>query len=1003
MEQLLAQIAAGNQNVEVALQALIKLQMEQGMSQEQALKAIILQAQEQDLQPLLKVLIKMQSEAFAKSEEQNKSLAASLDNVAKMLEPFHKAANITLNGLKPEKGVDYFTEEEKAQMISEATPVRGTDYFTTADVSEFLERATPVVGRDYFTAEDITKFKAEVTPEKGVDYRDGEDGYTPRKGVDYFDGEKGDQGDALTFDDLTAAQKAELKGKDGSPDTGDQIIAKIEGAKRKLDISAIKGWQQVVAGLEDQVKRYTTSAGSFGGWGGNKTFIELADAPDTYNGAEGYYVRVKADKTGLEFAPVSGGSSSFLDLTDTPSDFTSQSLKGVRVNVGETALEFYTPTDANDAAVWGNITGTLADQTDLQSALDGKAASSHSHAASDITSGTFADARIAESNVTQHQAALSITESQISDFGSYQPLDTQLTSVAGLSYTGNALKVVRVNAGETGFELATVSGGGGATELNDLTDVTLTSLGDGELLVSASGVFINQTLAEAGIAAASHSHAASDITSGTFDNARIAQSNVTQHQAALSITESQISDFGTYLTAAAIGVSVQAYDVDLTTWAGITPSANGASLVSAANYAAMRGLLDLEAGTDFYSISAANAAFQPLDSDLTTWAGLTPSANAQSLVTAADYAAMRALLDLEAGTDFLSPAAIAAAYQPLDAELTAIAGLVSAADRGIYYTGSGTASLFTLTSAARTVLDDTTVAAMATTLGLGTGSSPQFTGVNIGHASDTTITRTAAGTIAVEGNVIYRAGGTDVPVTDGGTGASDASGARTNLGLVIGTNVQAYDAELAALAGLTSAANKIPYFTGSGTAGVLDFKDEDDMASDSATAIPSQQSVKAYVDASAGGGGAEVGSIVMWGAAVAPVGYVLCDGAAISRIVYATLFALIGTTYGSGDGTTTFNVPNMKGKVVVGFNSAETEFDALGETGGAKTHTLSTAEMPSHNHGLPTRASGNTTFGIPNSSASSYNYNVLYSASEGGGGSHNNLQPYITLNFIIKT
>lgn len=72
-----------------------------------------------------------------------------------------------------------------------------------------------------------------------------------------------------------------------------------------------------------------------------------------------------------------------------------------------------------------------------------------------------------------------------------------------------------------------------------------------------------------------------------------------------------------------IGTNVQAYDADLTTWAGLTPSANAQSLVTAANYAAMRALLDLEAGTDFYSISAANAAFQPLDSDLTTIAGLT--------------------------------------------------------------------------------------------------------------------------------------------------------------------------------------------------------------------------------------------------------------------------------------------------------------------------------------------------------------------------------------------
>lgn len=129
-----------------------------------------------------------------------------------------------------------------------------------------------------------------------------------------------------------------------------------------------------------------------------------------------------------------------------------------------------------------------------------------------------------------------------------------------------------------------------------------------------------------------------------------------------------------------IGTNVQAFDADLSTWAGLTPSANAQSLVTAANYAAMRALLDLEAGVDFYSISGANAAFQPLDADLTTWAGLTPSANAQSLVTAANYAAMRALLDLEAGTDFLTPAAIAAAYQPLDADLTIWAGLTPSAN-----------------------------------------------------------------------------------------------------------------------------------------------------------------------------------------------------------------------------------------------------------------------------------------------------------------------------------
>lgn len=175
-----------------------------------------------------------------------------------------------------------------------------------------------------------------------------------------------------------------------------------------------------------------------------------------------------------------------------------------------------------------------------------------------------------------------------------------------------------------------------------------------------------------------------------------------------------------------------------------------------------------------------------------------------------------------------------------------------------------------------------------------------------------------------------------------------------------------------------------------------------------------------------------VGSIIQYAGTSAPTGWLLCDGSAVSRVTYPNLFSVTGTTYGAGNGSTTFNLPDLRTRVPVG-KSASGTFATLGGIGGAETVTLSTTEMPSHthaqnahNHGItdpghvhsfaftsgpgggaigylisgvvatyPTTNSATTGITINNTTATNQN--------TGGGGAHNNLQPYIVLNYLIKT
>ena len=161
----------------------------------------------------------------------------------------------------------------------------------------------------------------------------------------------------------------------------------------------------------------------------------------------------------------------------------------------------------------------------------------------------------------------------------------------------------------------------------------------------------------------------------------------------------------------------------------------------------------------------------------------------------------------------------------------------------------------------------------------------------------------------------------------------------------------------------------------------------------------------------------------------APTGFLFCGGQAVSRTTYSTLFSAIGTTYGVGDGSSTFNLPDLQGRVVAGKDDMSGSSanrltdqtgglngDTLGDTGGTESHTLTSAQsgLRQHSHSATTtltRVSGSgSSSGIEDdnsrntvTNSSFVSTTISNSSALDASEAHNNVQPTIILNYIIKT
>ena len=294
------------------------------------------------------------------------------------------------------------------------------------------------------------------------------------------------------------------------------------------------------------------------------------------------------------------------------------------------------------------------------------------------------------------------------------------------------------------------------------------------------------------------------------------------------------------------------------------------------------------------------------------------------------------------------------------------------ASRSIIFTQGSGAATFTLPNGKDAIIwadgSDEVHSAM---------KNPQFTTID------------TSGNANIQGAITL---GTDLTVANGGTGVSTL----TDKGILYGQGASAILA------------------TAAGTEGQL--------LRAGSSGVPAFSTINAVNPA---------GAIIMYGAATAPTGYLLCDGSNVSRTTYSDLFSAISTTYGTGDGSSTFGVPNLQSRFPIGFDGGSSY--ALAGTGGALTDTptlsgtnagtaITEAQMPSHTHdswgsgwptGTWTGGTGTTQSSVTQGSGSLVTTSTLRTLATGSGNTHTHtwtgtstavdtVPPYIVVNYIIK-